>query len=114
MDREAPTLDRIFGASMVNRNFIPVGFAMAVFEDECISLHAYFGKFLRMFPVPILREMRKFLDVLRGQGHEKVYAVADERIDGSETLLIGLGATKTEALGDFGPVYELDLRKAKI
>lgn len=114
MGRSAPDFERIFGAAMVNRNFIPLGVALAYFEDDCISLHAHFGKWLRVYPKEILRHMSKFLDALRAQGHTTAYAVADESIEGSDKLLQWLNAEKTEKMHEFGPVYVVDLTKAKI
>lgn len=114
MGREAPEFDRIFGAAFVNAEFIPLGFCLAYFEDECVSIHAHFGKWLRVYPKEILRHMSKFCDTLRERGHSIVYAVADESVKGSDTLLQWLGAEKTDKRGEFGWIYELDLRKAKI
>lgn len=114
MGRTAPDFDRIFGAAMVNRNFVPLGVALAYFEDECVSIHASFGKWLRIYPKDILRHMSKFCDALRAQGHTIVYAVADESIEGSDKLLEWLNAKKTDKKHEFGPVYVVDLTKAKI
>lgn len=114
MGRQAPDFERIFGAALVNRNFIPLGVALAYFEDECVSIHAHFGKWLRVYPKDILRHMHKFCDALRAQGHTIVYAVADESIDGSDKLLEWLNAKKTDKKHEFGFVYEIDLTKAKI
>ena len=115
MGREAPKLDKVYGAAMVNRNFIPLGVCLAYFEEDgTVSIHAHFGKWLRKFPKDVLRHMHGFCRDLREMGHPIVYAIADESVDGSRTLIEWFRGEPTGARHDFGPIYRIDLRKAKI
>ena len=115
MGRDAPEFDRIFGAAMVDRNFIPVGFALSYFEnDGTVSIHAHFGQWLRAYPKDILRHMAKFTATLRDQGNAIIYAIADESIPGSDTLIHWFRGRDTGRRHEFGPIYEIDLRTSKI
>ena len=115
MGRQAPDMASIFGAAMVNTNFIPVAMALAYFEDDgTVSIHAHFGKWLKRFPKDILRHMSRFCRTLRDMGHPIVYAIADESIEGSDTLIRWFKGRSTGQRHEFGMVYEIDLRKAKI
>lgn len=105
----------MFGAAMVDRHFIPLGMWLAYFEDDgTVSVHAYFGKWLRQYPKDILRHVSKFTARLREMGHNIVYAIADESVPGSDTLIEWFKGEKTGDRHEYGPVYRIDLRKAKI
>jgi len=115
MGREAPDFEAIFGAAMVDRNFIPVGFALAYFEDDgAVSIHAHFGQYLKRYPKDVLRHMQKFIHTLRDNGHPIAYAIADESIEGSETLIRWFKGTPTGKRHEFGEIYELDFRKGPL
>ena len=115
MNRNAPDLSRVFGQTMVSREFTPLGLCLAYFEpDETVSIHAYFGRWLKRFPKDILREISGFCSTLRDEGHGVVYAVADESVDGSKTFIDWLGGTNTGRRHDTGDIYRIDLNRAKI
>jgi hypothetical protein len=114
MGREAPDYARVFGAALVDKDFIPLGVALAYFEDECISLHASFGKWLKIYPKDILRHMSGFLQALRDKGHQIAYACADESVEGSTTLIEWLKGEPTGKRHAFGEIYRIDLTRTKI
>ena len=115
MGRKAPEIDRIYGQTMVSREFTPLGVALAYFEDDgTVSIHAYFGRWLRTYPKDILRSMQPFMQRLRDTGNKIVYAVADGTVDGSKTLIDWLGGEDTGRRHELGPIYRIDLTRTKI
>lgn len=115
MNREAPDFAAIFGAAMVDRQFIPVGFLLAYFEpDGTTSIHAHFGRWLKTYPKDVLRHMQGFIATLLGMGVRHVYAIADRGFEGSDTLIHWFGGVPTGAMHEFGPVYEIDLSATKL
>lgn len=115
MNREAPEFDRVFGAALVDKYFVPLGLMLAYFEDDgTISVHAHFGKWLKQYPKDILRHVQKFMNVLRDQGHYIVYAIADESVEGSDVLIRWFNGEDTGKKHEFGAVYKIDLRNTRI
>lgn len=105
----------MLGRTMIDRHFLPRGAVFLWFEPEgVVSLHAHFGKWLRIFPKDILRAMHATASEARCLGVTDVYAYADREIDGSEKLLEWLGGERTGEETDLGPLYRLDLRRSKI
>lgn len=100
---------------MVDREFLPIGFCFAWFEPTgSVSVHAHFGKWLRIFPKDILRGMKVTIDQLRAAGVKEVYTMADENIDGSATLIRWFKGEPTGDRGEFGPIFRVDLSKSPI
>ena len=89
-------------------------FVLAGENHQITTLHAHFGKWLRTYPKDILRGMSEVCNWLREHEVYILHAIADEGIDGSDTLLKWLGAKPTGHIGDVGPWYRLDLRECKI
>ncbi len=113
--REPPPHSEILGNTMVDREFLPVGFCFAWFEPTgSVSVHAHFGKWLRIFPKDILRGMKVTIDQLRAVGVKEVYTMADESIDGSATLIRWFKGEPTGDRGEFGPIFRVDLAKSPI
>lgn len=113
--REPPAIDSIKGNTMVDRYFMPLGFMFAYFEPEgVVSVHAHFGKWLRIYPKDILRSVKGVMDELRAMGVTKVYTFADETVEGSRTLVDWFGGVDTGQRNEFGPVFEFDLTKTPI
>lgn len=100
---------------MVDRYFMPLGFAMVEFTEEGSAIaHAHFGHWLHIYPKDILRQMRVFFDDVRKTGTTEMFACADESIDGSVTLIEWF---KGELTGDRcpeGPIYRIDLKETRI
>lgn len=122
MGREdiAPEFDQIAGNAMVDRDFVPLGFCAAYFEtDGTVTVHAYYGDWLKIFPKDILRSMHEFLEGLRRvEAFTEAYAIADETIDGTVKLLEWIGAEytgKDMTEGKVrGPIYRLEIDKIRI
>lgn len=113
--RTPPPLEEVEGFAMVDANCLPLGLALVHFEPEGVNtVHAVFGKWLRVFPKDILRGMKAMTDSLRARGITVLHAVADENIEGSDTLLEWIGGERTDKRAEFGPIYRLDLTKTKI
>lgn len=73
---------------MVDRDFMPLGFALAWLRPEgSVTIHAYYGEWLKTYPKDILRGMKVTMDRLREAGIDDIYAIADERVPGSDTLI---------------------------
>lgn len=105
---------------MVNADYVPLGFCLAYFEDdETVSIHGYFGDWLKIFPKDILRSMKDFTDRLREHaGVTECYAIADESVEGSVKLIEWVGGEYTGKDATDGPVrgpiYICDLSKTRI
>lgn len=113
--REPPPLDQIHGNTMVDREFLPLGFCFVWFEpDGTKSVHAHFGKWLRIYPKDILRGMKMTFDELRAMGCKTLVAIADESIDGSLTLVKWFKGAPTGRRGEFGPIYTIDLERTPL
>jgi len=113
--RTPPPLEEVEGFAMVDANCLPLGLALVHFEREGVNtVHGVFGRWLRVYPKDILRQMRVMTDSLRARGITLLHAVADEHIEGSDTLLEWVGAEKTDKRAEFGPIYQIDLKKSKI
>ena len=115
MGRDVTDISTLFGQTMVSRECIPLGVLLADFEPSgTVAVHAYFGRWLKMFPKDILREVGKFCQTLREEGHAIVYAVADESVEGSKTLIDWFGGEVTGRRHELGDIYRIDLNRAKI
>ena len=114
MGREPPPVADVEGLTMVDRDFIPLGFALFYFEENCISAHAYFGRWLRTYPKDILRAIGGFFQTQRERGVTNVLAIADESIEGSTTLIRWMRGTPINRRHEFGEIYEIDLRRTLI
>ena len=116
-DRHPPDFNRVKGRSMVDDNFIPLGFALAYFEpgpDGVVSIQAHFGKWFRKYPKDILRGLKVTIDELRDMGIKEVYSAVDTQIDGAFTLINWLGGVATGDQHEVGPIYRLSLATMKI
>lgn len=114
-DREPPPIHQIHGNTMVDRDFLPLGFCFVWFEPSgVVSVHAHFGKWLRVFPKDILRGMKVTFEELRAMGVKELVAIADESIDGSVTLVKWFKGVATGQRGEFGEIYTIDLAQTPI
>lgn len=113
---EVPPIEECVGNSMVDRWFIPVGFCMAWIRPEgTVTAHAYFGEWLKTYPKDILRGIKPVMDKLRKHGVSEIWAVADERVPGSDTLCKWLGGVPSgQVLPGEGEYWRIDLTKSKI
>lgn len=117
--REHPDMDRVFGRTMVDRNFLPLGMALIYFpaEDHAkAEMHAHFGKWFRMYPKDILNGMRPICRKARDAGVNELYCIADEAIEGSVKLVDWFQGEKTGERNNeppAGDIYRLDLHNAR-
>lgn len=104
------------GRTLVDRNFMPLGLLMCVFEDdgETIRLEGYFGKWWKLYPKDCMRSIHEFANHIRTLGVERCYAEADESIEGASKLLDWLRATPTGHRGELGPIYEIDMFRSRL
>lgn len=113
--RDVPPITECLGRSMVDENFLPLGFAMAWFEPGgIVSIHAHFGKWLHIYPKDILRGIKVTLDELRALGVEDLYTVVDVAIPGAFTLVEWFKGEPTGYANEIGPVYKMPLSKMKV
>lgn len=113
---DIPPVEECFGRAMVDRWFIPVGFCMAwVRPGKPVTVHGHFGEWLKQYPKDILRGIKPVMDRLRANGITEVWALADERIQGSDTLCKWFGGVPSGQYvpGD-GEYWRIDLTKSKI
>lgn len=95
---------------------MPLGFALVWVRPEgSCTVHAHYGKWLRTFPKDILRAMKGTMDKCRAAGVTELWAVADERVEGSRTLVEWMRA---EPSGQFvegqGEYFKIDLTRTPI
>ena len=113
--RSMPTIDQVVGRAMVDRNYLPLGCVLVYFEPSGKNwLYAHFSKWLKIYPVNILRSMKEIADLLRASGVNVLHATADKSVNGSDYLLDWLGAERTGEADDLGPLYRLELDKCRI
>lgn len=107
---------------MVDRDFILCGFALAWLRPRpsksdplLVTVHAYFGEYLKIYPKDILRGMKVTIDQLCEAGIYEVYATADERVPGSRTFCEWFRGVPT---GQFvpgqGEYYRFDLSRSPV
>lgn len=115
--REHPDLSRVFGRTLVDRNFIPLGMCLIYFAaDGTHEIHAHYGSWFRKFPKQILDGMRPICRKARDAGIRYVYAIADEAIPGSVDLVRYFEGENTGARSEhppIGDVYKLDFHGHK-
>jgi len=114
---ELPPIDEVIGNTMVDRlHYLPLGFALArLWPSGAVSIHAYFGQWLKTYPKDVLRALKGTVDELRAMGIQDIHAVADESVPGSDTLLEWLGGEKTEQFVDGqGWYYKINLDRSRI
>lgn len=113
--QEPPPIERVVGRTMVDRHYRPMGFCLADFEPSgVVTIHAHFGKWLRIYPSNILRGMKVTLDALRRAGVRDVYAVADTAVEGSDKLIRWFRGEPTGQVVELGPVYHIDLTRSPV
>jgi hypothetical protein len=114
---DAVPISQCIGRTMVDRQLIPLGFSLAWFRPEgSVTIHAHFGKWLKIYPTYIIRAMRQTADEVRARGVKEVWMIADERIEGSDKMCAWVGAEKSDQYVDGnGWYWKLDLAgKSKI
>lgn len=113
---EPPTFEACVGNTMVDRDFLPLGFCLAWLRDNgTVTAHAYFGQWLMIYPKDILRGMRPVMQRLRDCGVTEVWAVADEAVPGSSKLVEWFGGVETEQnVEGQGRYWRIDLTKSPI
>lgn len=101
---------------MVDRNFLPLGFCLAWLREEgTVTVHAYFGEYLRLFPKDILKGMKPVMDRIREAGVSDVWAIADERVPGSRRLIQWFGGVPSgQIVPGQGEYYRIDMLKTPI
>lgn len=115
--REHPEMDRVFGRTLVNRNYLPLGMALLYFAPEGhTEVHAHFGKWFRKYPKQVLDGMRPICRKAVKAGVKHAFAIADEAIDGSIDLVRWFEGEKTgerTVLPPVGDIYKLDFTKPR-
>jgi hypothetical protein len=113
---EAPPWDRCLGNTMVDENYMPKGFCLAwLRENGTVTAHAYFGEWLKIYPKDILKGMKPVMDRIREAGVKEIWAVADENVEGSDTLTKWLRAEKTEQfVPGQGYYWRIDMDRSPI
>lgn len=117
--REHPSMDRVFGRTMVDKNFLPLGMALIYFptdEQSKAECHAHFSGWFRRYPKEILDGMRPICRKARDAGVKELYAIADEAIEGSIDLVRWFDGEKTGERNlepPVGDIYRLDLYSPK-
>lgn len=111
-----PPFDKCIGRTMVDRDYMPLGFALAWLRDEgTVTIHAYYGPWLKVYPKDILRGMKPVMDRIREAGFFEVYAEAEPHTEGSRTLIEWF---KGEPTGTYvpggGEWYKIDLKRTPI
>lgn len=113
--RTPPPLEEVEGFALVDRNCLPLGLALVHFEDGgTVTCHAHFGKWLKIYPKDILRGMKVTMDSLRERGIFILHAIADDGIEGSDTLVKWCRGVPTGQRAETGPIYRIDLRDMKV
>jgi hypothetical protein len=113
--RQAPPYEEVEGRAMVDDRYLPLGVLLVHFEPCGINtLHGHFHTWLKVYPKDILRSVSQVCDSLRSRGITILHASADERIEGSETLVKWLNAEPTGQRNETGPIWKIDLTKTKI
>jgi hypothetical protein len=104
------------GNTMVDRDFMPLGFCIAWLRDNgTTTIHAYFGDWLRTFPKDILRGMKPTMQRLRDAGIVDVYAVAEESVPGSDKLIAWFKGVPTDQIvPGQGRYYRMNLNESPI
>lgn len=105
------TIEDCIGRTMVDRSLMPLGFCLLWFREEgTVTIHAHFGKWLRVFPKDIIRGMKETADEARELGVRDTYMIADENVPDSDKLCAWVGGTKTDQyIPGHGFYWKLDL-----
>ncbi len=113
---EPPPHAECVGCTMVDRDFLPAGFCLAWIRDNgTVTVHGYFGKWLKVFPKDILRGMKPVMNRLREAGIEEVWAVADEAVPGSDKLVEWFrGVATDQIVPGQGRYYRINLKESPI
>lgn len=116
LNEEPPPIEQCVGKTMVDRDFLPLGFALLWLRPEgSVTVHAHYGPWLKIFPKDILRAMKGTMDEARAAGITEVWAIADERVPGSRKLVEWFcGEPSGQWVDGQGEYYKLDLTKSKI
>lgn len=113
---EPPPFERCFGNTMVDIDYMPLGFCLAWLREEgSTTVHAYYGPWLKIYPKEILRSMHAMMDKVRAAGIGEVWAIADERVAGSDKLLAWFGGVPSgQIVAGQGEYWRVDLTRAPI
>ncbi len=113
---QGPPWDECFGNTMVDVDFMPVGFAIVWFRHNgTVTVHAYFGEYLKTYPKDILRGMQPTMQRLREIGVTDLYAVAHESVPGSDTLIKWFkGVPTDQSVEGQGRYYRMNLLESPI
>lgn len=112
---EPPPIEECIGRTMVDRDFLPVGFCLAWLRPtEAVTIHAFFGEYLKRWPKDILRGMKPIIERVRDAGITEVFAEADERFDGSRKLIEWFGGEPTGQWVEHGEYYKIDLTRSPL
>jgi RimJ/RimL family protein N-acetyltransferase len=110
-----PPVEECIGRTLVDRDFRPAGFCLAWLRpDDTVTIHAYFGDYLRRYPKDILRGMKPIMERIRQAGIVDVYAEADERFEGSRKLIEWFGGVPTGQRVENGEYYRIDMTRSPI
>ena len=112
---EPPAFEACIGNTMVDRDFLPLGFCLAwMRETGAVTSHAYFGHWLRTYPKDILRGMKGTMDKIRSAGVSEVYAFAELGTPGSVELIKWFGGVETDQPAVQGNWWRIDLTRSPI
>ena len=114
---DLPPIDEVIGNTMVDRlHYLPLGFALArLWPSGAVSIHAYFGQWLKQYPKDVLRGLKGTIDELRAMGIKDIHAVADENVEGSVTLVKWFKGEKTaQWVEGQGWYYKINLDRSPI
>jgi hypothetical protein len=111
-----PPWEECLGNTMVDEDFMPLGFCMAWRrENGTVTAHAYFGDWLRVYPKDILKGMRPVMQQIRDAGVTEIWAVADERVPGSDVLVKWFKGVPTgQIVPGQGEYYLMDITRSAI
>lgn len=115
-NEDPPPFGECFGRTMVDKDYMPLGFALAWLRPEgATTIHAYYGHWLKQYPKDILRGMQPIMQRIREAGIYEVWAIADERVEGSRKLVEWFkGEPSGQIVENQGEYYKIDLRRSPI
>lgn len=115
-DCDEPDFERVYGYSLVDRNWLPLACAGLYFEENGnVTIFAHLGRFMQEYPTPILKLTKQVFDRARTIGVKECLCIAEESVGPRARKTIEFfGGEDTGERCEFGPIYKLDLTRSKI
>lgn len=113
---DEPDFERVFGHSLVDRHYLPLACAGLYFEPEgTVTIFAHLGRWMEIYPVPILRLTRQVFAQARAIGVKECLCIAEEAVGPrAKSTIEYFGGEETGKSCEFGPIYKLDLTRCKL